>query len=67
MDDLRVNEDLLTIREVAAMLSVSTTSVRRYVAVDGMPHIRVNSRMLRFRRSDVQKWIRTREFNPVEA
>ncbi len=65
--DVRVNEELVTIREVAAMLSVSDTTIRRYVAVDGMPHIRVNSRMLRFRLSDVERWLKTREFNPVEA
>lgn len=67
MTDVRVNEDLLTIREVAVMLSVSPHSIRRYVAVEGMPHIRINPRMLRFRRSDVERWVATREVNPVEA
>lgn len=67
MTDIRVNEDLLTIREVADMLSVSPKSVRRYIATGGMPYIRVNQRLYRFRRSDVDKWLTTREGNPVEA
>jgi excisionase family DNA binding protein len=67
MGDVRVNEEpLLSIEEVADLLNVSTASVRRYLK-DGLPYMRFGGRMLRFRRSDVHKWMADKEQAPMRV
>ena len=52
-------EPLLTLRETAALLSVSEKSVRRLVANQRIPCLRVG-RQLRFVPSDLLRWVSAR-------
>ena len=49
----------LTVREVAAELRISPSMVRKLIAVDGLPHIRLGSRII-VRRADLDSWIEER-------
>jgi len=55
------DEDMLTEAEVARMLGVSLSTVKRLRASgEGPPSIRVGKRALRYRRSDVEAWLQRR-------
>ena len=49
----------LTVREVAAELRISPSMVRKLIAVDGLPCIRLGSRII-VRRQDLDSWIESR-------
>lgn len=49
-------ERLLSVSEIAALLGVSRAQVYRYVDA-GLPFVRLSGRVLRFRPSDVQRWV----------
>ena len=53
-------ELLMTLPEVAALLRLSTRSVRRLVAYRRFPCLRIG-RSLRFTRSDVLRWLAARK------
>ena len=52
---LKLDEKLMTRDEVAAILRVNPRSLCR---VPGLRVVRINKRVLRYRRSDVVDWIR---------
>jgi excisionase family DNA binding protein len=52
-------EVLLTVREVTALLRVSTWTIYALAARQELPHVRV-SNVLRFRAEDVQRFLRRR-------
>jgi excisionase family DNA binding protein len=55
------DEDLLTAKQVAAMLNVSLATFKRLRARgEGPPSIRVGERAIRYRRGDVATWLRRR-------
>jgi hypothetical protein len=54
---LKLDEKLMTRDEVAAILRVNPRSLCR---VPGLRVVRVNKRVLRYRRSDVSSWISNR-------
>ena len=56
----REAESLMTLPEVAALLRMSTRSVRRLVAYRRFPCLRIG-RSLRFTRSDVLRWLAARK------
>lgn len=56
-DDVRAEEPLLTIEEVARLLHVSVTTVRRLVAAGQIPEIRIG-RLIRFH-PDVVRQLRS--------
>ena len=47
---------LLSVPEVAALLGVSRAQIYRYVAA-GLPCVRLSDRVLRFRASDLERWV----------
>tara|TARA_B100001989_G_scaffold30917_1_gene18402 strand:- start:10 stop:207 length:198 start_codon:yes stop_codon:yes gene_type:complete len=49
-------DDILTVREVAALLKVSDKTVRRLEARGELPSFRVGAQ-LRFRRVDIYAWV----------
>jgi excisionase family DNA binding protein len=49
-------EQLLTVREVATMLQVSTATIYAIAARQELPHVRV-SNALRFRPQDVERFL----------
>jgi excisionase family DNA binding protein len=52
-------EELITEQELARLLSVSLSTVKRLRASgEGPPVIRIGKRAIRYRRSDVQAWLR---------
>ena len=53
-------EHLLTIREVAALASVSVTTVRRAVEAKQLTAVVLGPQTRRFLPEDVEKWIRER-------
>lgn len=53
-------EPLLNLRQVAELLGVSDYLVRTRLVKEGLPHIRVGSR-LRFRREGIEEWMTSKE------
>jgi excisionase family DNA binding protein len=55
------DDELLTAKEVARMLAVSLATFKRLrKAGEGPPSIRVGERAIRYRRGDVEAWLRRR-------
>ena len=52
-----IPDGLLTRRQVAALLAVSTESVKRYERRGVLASIRLNCRVIRYRPEDVQRMI----------
>ena len=53
-------DDLLTTRQIAAYLQVSTETIRRWVKENKIPCHRMGSRFIRFRKEEVDKALKTR-------
>jgi excisionase family DNA binding protein len=49
--------DLLTDSQAAALLSVETRTLRLWRHTRGLPHIRLTSKVIRYRRADVDAWL----------
>lgn len=58
------SEPLLTLREVAALLQVSRTSVYRLMAVRKIPFIKVGG-AIRFSRGDVESYLSDGRITPI--
>ncbi len=56
-------EKLLTIDELAEVLSVKKSTIYQWVHLGLIPHIKVG-RLLRFREEDIQKWLISRQVEP---
>lgn len=52
--------ELLTRKQVAQLLKVHPLTISRMTARGELPMIKANRRLVRFRRTDVQKWINER-------
>ena len=50
-------EHLLSIKEVAPLLGVTPYTVRKWVREGSIPHFRLSSRCIRFKRSDLDVWL----------
>jgi excisionase family DNA binding protein len=51
------DERLLTVREVASLLGLSVGSVYHLISQKRIPVVKLSSRCVRFRRSDIDAWI----------
>jgi excisionase family DNA binding protein len=49
--------EYLTIADVAALLRVSKPTVRKAIAEQGLPAVRLGERVYRFARADVDTWL----------
>jgi putative nucleotidyltransferase with HDIG domain len=61
---------LMTTQELARMLGVDPSSVRRWRTakpVQGPPFIRMSGRVVKYRREDVERWLDGRRFDPEVA
>jgi predicted DNA-binding transcriptional regulator AlpA len=59
------DEDLMTEEQVANLLTVSVSTVKRLrVSGEGPRYIRVSTRVVRYRRQDVLDWMRQRAEEP---
>jgi excisionase family DNA binding protein len=57
-------EPLMTARELAEMLRVSLSTVRRWTRSGKVPAVRLSNRAIRYRRSDVEAALRYRKGAP---
>jgi predicted DNA-binding transcriptional regulator AlpA len=58
-------EDLMTEEQVAKLLTVSVSTVKRLrVSGEGPRSIRISKRVVRYRRQDVLDWMRQRAEEP---
>ncbi len=53
----QAQEPLLTIREVASLIRLSVGTIYHLVSQRRIPVVRISSRCIRFRRSDLEAWI----------
>jgi excisionase family DNA binding protein len=60
-----MNEPLLTTREVAEMLGLSSEAVLRRWRAGDLPGFRLSTKVLRFRESELLAWLETRRQGPV--
>lgn len=56
-------EKLLTIDELAEVLSVKKSTIYQWVHMGLIPHIKVG-RLLRFREEDIEKWLISKQVKP---
>jgi len=50
---------LLTVRDVAKLTGFSVGTLYHFVSQRRIPVVRISSRCIRFRRSDLEQWIST--------
>lgn len=55
--------DLLTVAEAADIARVHTATIRRWIAA-GLPALRPGGRIVRIRRTDLDKWVRAPAWGP---
>jgi excisionase family DNA binding protein len=59
-----VAERLLAIDEVAQMLGVTKSTIYSWRQQEKIPHVKLGTRCLRFRESDILKWIADHASHP---
>ena len=59
-----IEEKLLTIKELAAHLAISTRTIRRYISEGYIPLIRIGG-VVRFEASSVQEWLSRHQIKEV--
>ena len=52
--------DLLTDAQAAELFSVEPRTLRLWRHTRGLPHIRITSKVIRYRRSDLAEWLARR-------
>jgi len=55
-----MDEELLTIHDVCAMLKMKPTAVRNLYKLHGMPVVRLSANNVRFKKSEVENWVANR-------
>ena len=69
-DGSAADEALMTTEQLARLLGVDPSSVRRWrtsTPVQGPPFIRMSDRVVKYRRADVQRWLDSRRVDPEVA
>jgi excisionase family DNA binding protein len=56
------NEVLIDVGQVAAMLKISTATVRRWVLQGYIPYMKIG-KAIRFSNSDIEKWVSAKRAN----
>ena len=57
---------LLSVPEVAELLGVSRAQVYRFIESEGLPALRLSTRVQRFRERDIEQWLENRAKVPVD-
>lgn len=55
--EIKTARELLTDLEAAALLSVEPRTLRLWRNTRGLPHIRLTSKVIRYRRPDIDAWL----------
>jgi len=50
------SERIMTKRDVAALLHISTRSVERLIAGGQIPYCKINKKIIRFDKGDISRW-----------
>ena len=58
---------LLTAREVAELIGVSSETILRWTRRGDLPAVRLPSGGLRYRKDDLEQWLGNRAINPARA
>lgn len=58
---------LLEVDEVAEILKLKPSLVRRLVRQSEIPHVRLASRKIRFERAEIIKWLESRRVAPASV
>lgn len=51
-------DNYISIEEAADYLGVKTSTIRSWIKNKGMPHYRVGGKLLKFKRSEIDEWIK---------
>lgn len=54
-------DNYISIEEAADYLGVKTSTVRSWIKNKGMPHYRVGGKLLKFKRSEIDEWIKCKD------
>ena len=54
-------ERLLTVQDISSLLGVKKSYVYHLTYQKKIPHIKINGHHLRFRQSDINKWLQSQE------
>ena len=58
-------ERLLTVQDISSLLGVKKSYVYHLTYQKKIPHIKINGHHLRFRQSDIDKWLQSQEVHIV--
>lgn len=51
------NDNYISIEEAAEYLGVKASTIRTWIKAKGMPAHRVGSKLLKFKRSEIDEWV----------
>jgi excisionase family DNA binding protein len=51
------NGDILTDEQVANLLNITPRTLRLWRTTRGLPHIKLTSKVVRYRRADIDTWL----------
>lgn len=63
----KISDNYISIDEAAEYLGVKASTIRSWVKTKGMPHYRVGGKLLKFKRSEIDDWIKNEDKNQENA
>lgn len=65
--ELLMDSDLMTVDELSQLLKVKKSWIYRCSHEGRLPVVRISSRCIRFKRSEIDRWLRKKAFQPTHA
>lgn len=59
-------DNYISIEEAADYLGVKTSTIRSWIKNKGMPHYRVGGKLLKFKRFEIDEWIKCKDENATQ-
>lgn len=59
--------NLIDIKSLSKMLSISKFTIYTWVSEEKIPHIKINGRLVRFDPEEIEKWINEQRVQPNEV
>lgn len=56
-----LNDNYISIEEAAEYLGVKVPTIRSWIKNKGMPHYRIGGKLLKFKRSEIDAWVKQSE------
>lgn len=63
--ELQMDSELMTVDELSQLLKVKKSWIYRCSHEGRLPVVRISSRCIRFKRSEIDRWLRKKAFQPV--